>query len=139
MDQNDRYVQSIIVKSLILIALEVLLLFIFFNKDFVPLFLGLLLGGFINIIFFRILYSNILVAITKSADKAKRFITLNYMARYFISGLVLFVATKSNYLNVFTCLLGFLTIKLVFYFNNLIDLFKGNKDISLRKEGENGH
>lgn len=141
MSQNDKYVQSIMIKSIVLIIIESILLYIFFNKDFAPLFFGLLLGGFMNLLFFQIIYSNILVAIDKSEEKAKRFMTINYMVRYIISGLVLFVAAKSSYLNIFTCLLGFLTIKIVFYINNMIDLFKGKKkeNFSLRKEGKDGH
>lgn len=137
MKENDKYVLDIILKALAIIVIESILIFVIFRNDFFPLFFGLLLGGLINIAFFYVLYKNIIVAIDKTEEKAKRYITMNYTIRYIISGIVLFVAAKSDYLNVFTCLLGLYTIKLALYLNNLKTFFNGRN--SVRKDGKDGH
>lgn len=127
MTENDRYVMTINIKSLILLVAESIIIFLLFRSDFKSLFFGLWFGGIFSIIFFNILYRNILFAIEKTKSQAKRIVTINYIIRYLISGLILYVAAKSNYLNLFTCLIGLLTIKLVFYLNNMVIFFKDSK------------
>lgn len=128
---NEQFVSSIILRAILLLIVESIILLIFF-ENFIPLFLGLILGGAISIIFFRTIYLNILYAIEKTEAQAKRFMTINYIVRYFISGLVLFVSGRSDYLNIFTCLIGLLTIKFTLYIYNLTSFFKERK-------GQDGH
>lgn len=137
MKENDRYVQNIILKALAVILIESILIFVIFGNNFFPLFFGLLLGGFVNIAFFYILYRNIIKAMDKTESQAKKYMTMTYTLRYILSAVVLFVTIKSDYLNVFTCFIGLLTIKLTFYINNLISLF--GKNNSIRKDGKDGH
>lgn len=127
MEENDKYVKGVIVKALILLVFESVFIMLFFHKKAIPLVFGLLLGGFLNILFFTIMYKNILVALNKSEAGAKRFMQINYMVRYIISGIVLYISTQSSYLNVFTCMIGLLTIKLVLYLNNLQVTIKESK------------
>ena len=127
MEENDKYVKGVIVKALIFLVFESVFIMLFFHKKAIPLVFGLLLGGFLNILFFTIMYKNILVALNKSEAGAKRFMQINYMVRYIISGIVLYISTQSSYLNVFTCMIGLLTIKLVLYLNNLQVTIKESK------------
>lgn len=64
---------------------------------------------------------------------------INYSVRYLISGIIFFIAAKSSYLNIFTCLIGMLSIKFVFYINNLFYLIGEKRSNSLRKDGKDGH
>lgn len=118
--ENDKFVNSIIKKAGLLILIEAILLIFLDNR--ITLILGLLFGGIISILFFRITYVNIQYIINKTERQAKRIMIINYTVRYFISGLVLFVCAKSSNFNIFTCFLGLLTIKLTFYINNVISL-----------------
>ncbi|MFM1535623.1 ATP synthase subunit I [Helcococcus ovis] len=138
MIENEKYVNSIIIKVLILLIVESIIILIFFDKV-LPKILGLLLGGFVSIAFFKILYLNIVVAIEKSEAQAKRYMAINYSVRYLISGLIFFIAAKSIYLNIFTCLIGMLSIKFVFYINNLFSFIEERKNNSVRKDGKDEH
>lgn len=121
--ENDKYVNNIIKKAILLNIIEIVIVLLFFD-DKIPLALGFVLGGGLSIIFFRLLYLNILIAISKSEDKAKRYITINYILRYIIYGIVLYLAGKLSVFNIFTCAIGLLTIKLVLYIKNLISFFR---------------
>lgn len=127
LNDNDKFVKSIMIKAGVLIVFEIILLLIFFD-DVLPLVSSLLLGGFISILFFRIMYVNILYIINRTKNEAKKFMAVNYVVRYLISGLVLFVCAKSDNLNIFTCFIGLLTIKLTLYILNLISLFSGKEE-----------
>lgn len=81
MKENDRYVQNIILKALAVIIIESILIFVIFGNNFFPLFFGLLLGGFVNIAFFYILYRNIIKAMDKTEAQAKKYMTMTYTLR----------------------------------------------------------
>lgn len=131
-EENNRYVNSIIYKSLFLLLFEIIICLVFFNQK-IQLVLGLILGGGLSIVFFRLLYYNVIVAIDKPQDKAKRYMVANYFIRFTIAGLVLIFATKSSLFNLYTTGFALMNIKLTLYINNLYTLF------SNRKEGKNGH
>ena len=127
MTENDKFVRKVIIKTIILVLIESIIILISF-KNFIPLISGLYLGAFISILFFNIMYINILYIMNKTENQAKKFMVINYVVRYMISGLVLFVCAKSDSLNIFTCLLGLLSIKFTFYLNNFISLFSRKKE-----------
>lgn len=129
MENNDKFVQDIIKKSIFLIAFEILVSLLLFD-DKLPIILGFVIGGGLAIVFFRIIYLIIIVALGKTESKAKRFITINYVIRYIIYAFVLYLGHKTGYYNIFSTALGFLTIKLVLYIDNIISLIKGRKKIS---------
>lgn len=126
MNDINKFVNNIILKNLIFIVIQMIIIIIFF-KNFIPLILGLLVGGGLSIIFFRIIYLNLIQAMDSGVKGAKRIMTINYIVRYIISGLVLFVCAKSPYFNIFTCALGLISIKLTLYINNVYSLISGKK------------
>lgn len=126
MIDNDKFVSAVIKKALLLLFIEILFVVIFFS-DRIPLALGLLLGGGLSIVFFRLMYLNILIALGKSEEKARRFITFNYFLRYIIYALVLVIAAKTEIFNIFTTALGFFNVKIAMYLQNLLPLFKADK------------
>lgn len=129
MENNDKYVQDIIKKSIVLIIFESIIVSLFF-KDRLPLVLGLIIGGGLAIVSFRMIYLSILMALGKDEAKAKRFMVLSYGLRYLLYGIVLYLGHKTGYYNIFTTALGLITIKLVLYINNFISLIKGRKNVS---------
>lgn len=126
MEDNDKYVQDIIKKSIVLIIIELIIVSLFF-KNPLPLILGFIIGGGLAIIVFRMIYLSILLAIGKDEVKAKRFMVLSYGLRYLIYGGVLYLGHKTGFYNIFTTAIGLITIKLVLYINNFISLIKGRK------------
>lgn len=126
MENNDKFVQSIIKKSIVLIIFESIIISLFFNNR-LQLVLGLIIGGGFAIVSFRMIYLSILMAIGKNESKAKRFMALSYTLRYLFYGIILYLGHKTGYYNIYTTTLGLITIKLVLYINNLISLVKGRK------------
>lgn len=123
MNQNDKFVKEIIIKSFVLIFLEIVMAIIFF-EDKLSIVFGLILGGGLSIVFFRVIYLNILIALGKEESKARNFFIFNYMIRYIMYGVILYIAAKSQYFNLFSTFLGFFTIKLVLYIDNVITLLR---------------
>lgn len=130
--ENDRYVNGIIYKALILLLFELVIVLLFFENK-LSLALGLVIGGGLSIVSFRVIYLNILIAIGKSEEKAKKYMTISYTIRYIVYGLVLAFSALSSLFSIYTCALGLFSIKLAMYINNWITLFYN------RKEGSNGN
>lgn len=132
MREIDKYVREIIYKNLLFLFIIGLIILVFFDNK-IPLILGLVLGGGLAIVFFRLLYLNVAIAMGKTPDKARRYMIVNYLIRFIIAGIILYVSAKSSLFNFVTTALGLLSLKLTIYIDNLISIFKD------RKEGSNGH
>lgn len=117
MSDTNKMIKRVIIHSLIFVAIVSIALFFIFDQP-MKYILGLLFGYAFNLVFFRLMYLNISKAMDMTEDKAKSYITVNYIARYIISGFVLLIAASYSYLNIFTCFIGLLSIKLVIHLRN---------------------
>ena len=127
MINTNQYFNKIVIRVLILLALESILFFVF-SEQYLPLITGVIVGGIFNLIFFKIIHLNIISAIEKTPIQAKRMMVINYIIRYIISGILLFVSAKSIYLDFFTTALGLLSVKIVVYIYNLYSLIFEKKE-----------
>lgn len=127
MINTNQYFNKIVIRVLILLALESILFFVF-SEQYLPLITGVIVGGIFNLIFFKIIHLNIISAIEKTPSQAKRIMVINYIIRYIISGILLFVSAKSIYLDFFTTALGLLSVKIVVYIYNLYSLIFEKKE-----------
>ena len=134
MKENERYVARIIIRALAVMLVEIILLF-FFTENKIPNVLGLVLGGLVSIVFLYLIYLNVLRAIDMSEKGAKVFMMANYYARYALAGIVLYMAFKLPYFNIFTCALGLLSIKLGLFIGNVFDMLKSRKKKERRNNG----
>lgn len=125
MNDTKNMIKRVIIHSLIFVILTSIILLLIFEHP-LKYILGLLFGYFFNLVFFRLMYLNITKAMDMKEDKARSYITINYIARYIISGFVLFIAASYSYLNIFTCFIGLLSIKLVIHIRNFFILMKSS-------------
>lgn len=116
-DSIKTFMRRTILSGLGLVLFEAVLLF-FFTENYIKYISGLLFGFLFNVLFFRLMYLNISKALNMQETKAKTYIFTNYMARYILSGFVLFIAAMYPQLSLYTCFLGLLTIKLVLHLKN---------------------
>lgn len=123
MNQTEQYMLKIFKVTLAVILFETLVILIFFNTP-LRLIFGLLFGYIFSLIFFRLIYLNVSRAVDMSVSKAKRYMTLNYAARYIITGAVLVIAGLYSQLSLFTCFLGLLSVKLAIYLNNFVEMYQ---------------
>lgn len=127
----DDYIKDIIKKAVLFLILESIILLFFNNR--LSLVLGLLLGTVVSIISFITIYWNILIILGENSTRAKKIMIIGYIFRYMIYAIVIYFSLKSEYLNLITCTIGLLNIKLVLYLNNIFSFF------DKRKEGKHGH
>ncbi len=83
--------------------------------------LGLLFGSAIGLLNFYELALTLSKSIKMAPGKATQYASLKYFLRFMITAIVLFVAIKSPYLNVFGTAFGLVSIKFVVFALNLLN------------------
>ena len=122
---NNDIINHITKRVLILIAVFSIISFFAF-EEFKPIILGLLFGGIVSILNFRLLENSVSRAMTMAPGKASSYSFRHYMIRYLIAFMVLLVAALADYLNIISAMLGLILVKIVIiidytFFNKLQD------------------
>lgn len=112
-----------IVRNAVILMLLEIILFFCIGAKFKEHLYGLLLGGFVNILFFRLMYLNIVKVVDKKIKNIQAYIFMNYIARYCITGLILFIAATNENISLYSCFLGLLSIKIVIHIQNFWKIF----------------
>lgn len=90
-------------------------------KDSKPIILGYLFGTFISIVSFKLISNTMESAVKKEPSKAKFYVISHYGMRMVIYGLALTLATKADYLNLFTTALGLTMVKNTIVLSTIFD------------------
>lgn len=88
---------------------------------------GVLFGGVVGLLFFRLIYLNITKVLDGKVKNMRGYIFINYIVRYIITGFILYIAAVSEYISLYTCFLGLLNIKIVIYLQNFCDIYLNRK------------
>lgn len=88
---------------------------------------GLLLGGVVNLLFFRLMYLNINKVLGGKVKNVRGYIFINYLARYAITGFILYIAAVREDISLYSCFLGLLSIKIVIYLQNFCNMYRNRK------------
>jgi hypothetical protein len=128
-------VLSIVKKTISILAVLILTAFIFFEEPMTWLY-GYIFGGAIGILNFMLLAKTMEKAVEMSPHKAQGYATVNYFIRFAITGVVLFIALKADYINALAVIVGLILIKLIILVTNLFSDKEYYKRIFSRK-GEN--
>lgn len=88
---------------------------------------GLLLGGFTSILFFRLLFLNITKIMDGKIKNVQVYIFSNYIARFLLTGCILYISATNKNINLFTCFLGLLSIKIVIHIQNVWEIYLSKK------------
>ncbi|MCT4592767.1 MAG: ATP synthase subunit I [Anaeromicrobium sp.] len=86
-----------------------------------PIIMALIFGTIIGILNFRLLAMTLEKASQMEPRQAQVYVTSRYFVRYIITGLVLYVAIKAEYLNVIGVIIGLVLIKIVILSTNLFN------------------
>lgn len=124
MSLGENYFSTIIKRSiiLVLIAIGIILLV---SKEPKPYINGLIFGSTINLLNFRLMYISISKSVSLPPRKAQVYATTNYMIRYLIYGIVLVVAAKADYINLYATVASFLLVKIIILSDTFFDLIRG--------------
>ncbi len=89
--------------------------------DFYGIFCGFTLGGMFSMLNFRLLALSVERAVTMPERKAAVHAVSGYCIRYFLTGAVILIALKSDYINTVATITGILLIKIIILVNNIVD------------------
>ncbi|WZL73610.1 ATP synthase subunit I [Clostridiaceae bacterium 35-E11] len=121
--------------TMILMAVLALILSIFIQPP-IPMALGLVFGTLISMLNFRALALTLEKAVTMDPRRAQIYASSRYFTRFMVTGIVLFVSIKADYLNVLGTIIGLFLIKIVILVTNLFNDTSYFKKIFIRKEEE---
>jgi len=124
------------IKWVIIVDLLLIILSIFIFKSAKPWILGYIFGGAIGVLNFIELGKTLEKAVTMNPAKAQGYAASKYFVRYIITGIVIFVSLKANYINALGTIIGLLLVKFVIIVTNLFNDKEYYKNIFKRKEAD---
>lgn len=116
---NQEIIKRVIALALILIGI---IFFVFSNPK--PYIYGLIFGTTINILNFRLMSLTLEKAVTKRANRIKGYVMGNYIIRYIIYGVVLYISVIADYISFVTVVIGFLMVKIIIISDAFCDIIK---------------
>ena len=114
---------SIIKRSLILLLVGIIAIFIFASQP-KPYIYGLVFGMIINILNFRLMSLSIKKALSLNEGAAQKYAMGNYLVRYLIYGIVLYIGAVADHINLLAVVVGFFTVKVIIISDTFYEQFK---------------
>ncbi|RKD21982.1 ATP synthase I chain [Caminicella sporogenes DSM 14501] len=130
-DLQIRTIKLVFIIDLILIVLS----FLIFDKS-MPWILGLIFGSAISSLNFIELGKTLERAVTMPPSRAQAYAASKYFVRYIITGVVIYVSLKADYINVLGTIIGLFLVKFVIISTNLFNDKQYFKNILKRKEAD---
>lgn len=135
MNHSVELVLSIVKKAITILAVLIVISFVFLNEPMRWAY-GYIFGGLIGILNFILLARTMERAVEMPPHKAQGYATVNYFIRFIITGVVIIVALKADYINALAAVIGIVLIKLIILVTNLFSDKEYYKRI-FRRKGEN--
>ena len=92
-----------------------------------PYIYGLAFGVIINVLNFRLMSLSIKKSLKLNLGTAQKYTVGNYLVRYVIYGIVLYIAAVADYIDLLSVIVGFFTVKLIIITDNFYEVFKSKK------------
>lgn len=124
---GENIFMDILKRSAIVLVVAVIAILIIADSP-KPYIYGLLFGMVINLLNFRLMTLSIKKALSLNPAKAQGYAVGNYLVRYLIYGIVLYIAATADYLNLLSVIIGFFTVKLIIISDTFFDLLKRKKN-----------
>jgi len=125
-----------VVKGVVILNGIIAVLAMALMKQGTPFLLGLFFGTTIALLNFRLLYLTLKKAVKMPPGKAQVYASSQYLMRYLLTGIVVFVAIRNENLNVIGTIIGLISIKLVIIKQNLLNSKTFFRNIFIRREEE---
>ena len=103
---------SIVKRALLLFAIGVGAILLLADEP-KPYIYGLLFGMVINILNFRLMSLSIKKSVKLGMATAQKYTMGNYLVRYLIYGIVLYIAAVADYIDLLAVVVGFFTVKVI--------------------------
>ena len=118
---------SIVKRALVLFAIGVGAILLLANEP-KPYIYGLLFGMVINILNFRLMSLSIKKSVKLGMATAQKYTMGNYLVRYLIYGIVLYIAAVADYIDLLAVVVGFFTVKVIIVSDAFYDQFKRRRN-----------
>lgn len=92
-----------------------------------PYIYGFTFGVIINVLNFRLMSLSIKKSLKLNLGSAQKYTVGNYLVRYVIYGIVLYIAAVADYIDLLSVIVGFFAVKLIIITDNFYEIFKGQK------------
>lgn len=114
---------SIVKRALVLFAIGVGAILLLADEP-KPYIYGLLFGMVINILNFRLMSLSIKKSVKLGMATAQKYTMGNYLVRYLIYGIVLYIAAVADYIDLLAVVVGFFTVKVIIVSDAFYDQLK---------------
>ena len=111
--------KSLLKGVIVLVGTISVMSLIIWNESSTTFITGLIFGAIIGFLNFRLMYITLTKAVKMQPHRAQGYAFSNYMARYTITGVVLYVSLKADHINVIGVVIGLFALKLVIIKNEL--------------------
>lgn len=110
-----------ILRVVIILSFSIIGFIFFIFKNPKPILLGYIFGALINILSFFLINDSAYKLVQMSPQRAKIRASSNYMLRFFIYFIVLFISIKADYLNYLATFVGLTMVRNAIFILNFID------------------
>lgn len=108
----------------------------FIFDPWVPFLTGLFFGTIIALLNFRLLSLTLEKSVKMLPEKAQIYVSSRYFVRFLLSGIVMFISIKAEYINVLGTIFGLISLKLIILKVEVFNDSQFYKNIFKRKEGK---
>lgn len=123
---GENIFKDILKRSLIILIVAIILILAIANNP-KPYIYGLFFGMAINVLNFRLMSLSIKKSLSLNISGAQKHTTVNYMMRYIIYGIVLYIAAIADYIDLLSVIIGFFTVKVIIITDTFYDLLRRKK------------
>lgn len=124
---GENIFKDILKRSLIILTIGVIIILLGI-KNPRPYIYGLFFGMAINVLNFRLMSLSIKKSLSLDLSRAQKHTTVNYMMRYVIYGIVLYIAAIADHIDLLSVIIGFFTVKFIIITDTFYDLLRKKKD-----------
>lgn len=124
---------QVIIKRVIALALIITGIIFFVSSNPKPYIYGLAFGTSINLLNFRLMSLTLEKAVTKGTNKVMGYVMGNYMVRYIIYGVVLYISAIADYISLFTVVIGFFMVKIIIISDTFYGIIKSKNKRDSKK------
>lgn len=108
-------------KVVIILSFFIIVFSFFLFRNPKPIILGYIFGALVNILSFFLISNSAYKLVQMSPQKAKIRASSNYILRFFIYFIVLFISIKADYLNYLATFVGLTMVRNAIFILNFID------------------
>ncbi len=123
---NDKHILFLLRYFIIAVIFSIILIGSIFVSNILSWIIGAIFGSINSIILFLDLKRTMELAVEMDVTKAQSYAFGKYMFRFLITGVIIYISIKSEYINVVSTILGLTSIKMAILMRSILLRGKGD-------------